>query len=289
MDSPAVLRRTSCDPGKRAIRVDSKSEADSKGTKASDRRVHRRVDTAELPVPARVSIPNRPAITLVDLSSGGALLELPFQLQPDARVSLRVWTPDQKLVVPFKLLRCYVAGIKGRVRYHAAGAFEATLALPGLADDAPPTPVERLITTLEMFLQSTNSSDATGTAAGFHQLIAWVIEGLRRGDSARLIAMKIKAHLAQQFPSLAISPSSDIGSRDARTSARFFGYDFRSQETLTRSDRRVLRAGAQMIALLDAHARSEMTADSQSPYQLHSPPPMIVHNIADWDQLRQSA
>ena len=269
--------------------MDSKSEADSKGIKASDRRVHRRVDTAELPVPARVSIPNRPAIDLVDLSSGGALLELPFQLQPDARVSLRVWTPEQKLVVPFKLLRCYVAAIKGRVRYHAAGAFEETLALPGLADDAPPTPLERLITTLETFLQSTNGIDATGTAAGFHQLIAWVIEGLRRGDSARLIAMKIKAHLAQQFPSLAISPASDTGNQDAKSSARFFGYDFKSREILTRSDRRVLRAGAQMIALLDTHARSEMTAGNHWQHQLHLPPPMIVHNIADWDQFRQSA
>ena len=269
--------------------MNSNSEAHSRAIKASDRRVHRRVETAELPVPARVSIPNRPAISLVDLSSGGALLELPFQLQPDARVSLRVWTPEQKLVVPFKLLRCYVAGIGGRVRYHAAGTFEGVLALPGLADDVPPTPLERLISTLETFLQNTNGTEANGTAAGFHQLLTWVIEGLRRGDSAQLIAMKIKAHLAQQFPRLVIRPASDIASDDARTSGRFFGYDFRSHETLTRSDRRVLRAGAQMIALLDTHARNEAARGNEWQQHGNSPPSMIVHTIADWEQLRQSA
>jgi hypothetical protein len=257
--------------------------------KASDRRVHRRIDKAELPVPARVSIPNRPAISLVDLSSGGALLELPFQMQPDTRVPLAISTPEQNLVLPFRLLRCYVAEIKGGVRYHAAGAFEQTLNLPALSDGTAPTPLEELIATLETFLRTHQEKHASPGNAGFHQLLAWVIEGLRRGDPPRLIAIKIKAHLGQQFPSLLISPASELPHRDARTSARFFGYDFRSHEALTRSDRRVLRAGAQMIALLETFAQNETTSIKPRHYDYLTAPSMIIRTIAEWQLHQRSA
>ena len=260
-----------------------------KTVKASDRRVHPRIDTAELPVTPHVSISNKPGISLVDLSSGGALLELPFPLRPEARVTLAVSTPGENFALPFQLLRCYVSGLNGGVRYHAAGAFEQTLTLPSLAVRVPPTPLERLVNALEAFLQSTQDSHLTSAGADFHQLIGWVIASLRRGDPARLIAIKIKAHLAQQFPSLAITPESDWHTRDARTSARFFGYDFRSSEALTRSDRRVLRAGAQMIALLERHAREEAAAGDSPSVRPNHPPTMIIHNLGEWQQYRQSA
>jgi hypothetical protein len=260
-----------------------------KTIKASDRRVHPRIDTAELPVTPHVSISNRPGISLVDLSSGGALLELPFPLRPEARVTLAVSTPDENLALPFQLLRCYVSGVNGGVRYHAAGAFDQMLTLASLTLGVPPTPLERLVNALEAFLRSTQDTSLTSTGANFHQLIGWVIASLRRGDPARLIAIKIKAHLAQQFPSLVILPESDRYTRDARTSARFFGYDFRSNEVLTRSDRRVLRAGAQMIALLERHAREEAAAGSSSSDRPNHPPKMIIHSLGEWQQYRQTA
>ena len=254
--------------------------------KESDRRVHRRLDTTELPT-ASVSIAHRPAISLVDLSSGGALIEMPFQLPSHAIVPLTLSMPDHNVIVPFKLLRCYVAKIENGVRYHAAGAFDQLLSLPGLTDSPTPSPLDRLITTLEALLRTTQSHQATATAVGFHELFAWVIAGLRKGHSARQIAIHIKAYLAQQFPSLSISAASDSFERDPRTSARFFGYDFTFNETLTRSDRRVLRAGAQMIALLDNYSQTELPAGKW--HDPNSPPTMIVHSIGEWQHFRRSA
>lgn len=54
---------------------------------AAERRAHRRIASSELPEPALIRIPDRPAISLVDLSPGGALLELPFQLRPESGVT----------------------------------------------------------------------------------------------------------------------------------------------------------------------------------------------------------
>ena len=62
--------------------------------RASDRRAHRRIASAELPKSALIRIPNRPAVSLIDVSSGGALLELPFQMPPESRFTLELSTPQ---------------------------------------------------------------------------------------------------------------------------------------------------------------------------------------------------
>ena len=273
----------------RVLRWRERARVSTNTIKPSDRRAHRRIDKAELPVPAQVSIPDRPPIALVDLSSGGALLELPFQLQPETRVTLAVSTPKENAVVPFQVLRCWVADLKGGVRYRAAGAFEQTLTLPVLQPEAPPSPKDRLVATLEGFLNTTKPADLASLGAGFHQLVRWVLDSVNRGDAAGLIAIKIKAHLGQQFRSLVIHAASDACLRDARTSARFFGYDFRSAEALTRDDRRILRAGAQMIALLDTYAREEAADANPAPGLFTHMPPIVLRSIAEWQEYKRSA
>src|SRR5688572_5095177 len=51
------------------------------------RRIYPRLNPDALSVAASITIPNRPAVTLVDLSQGGARMDLPFQMSPDARVT----------------------------------------------------------------------------------------------------------------------------------------------------------------------------------------------------------
>ncbi|HET9703536.1 MAG TPA: PilZ domain-containing protein, partial [Vicinamibacterales bacterium] len=113
----------------------------------SDRRAHPRIPGRLLRV-TRVRISNRPGVSLVDLSPGGALLQLTFQARPGSRFAVQLQTPAEKLELPFKLLRCYVADIRDRVTYHAAGEFEGLLDLQRIANrasDAVPT----LVATLE--------------------------------------------------------------------------------------------------------------------------------------------
>src|SRR5262245_59939365 len=90
---------------------------------AADRRAHPRIPSAKLPV-TRVHIPRRATVSLVDLSAGGALLELPFQLPPESSFAVKLDTAVEQIELPFQMLRCYVAELKGGVRYHAAGAFD---------------------------------------------------------------------------------------------------------------------------------------------------------------------
>ena len=227
----------------------------SKTGNASDRRAHRRIASSELPAPAFIRIPNRPAISLVDLSPGGALLDLPFQLRPESRVTLELSTSADRLAVPFHLLRCWVAELKGGVRYHAAGAFEQTLNLPAsLAGGLATAASDRLIATLEGFLRSSRAADASARGAHFSEMLGQVVAGLRQGEGADRLSAQIKAHLAQLFPALAITQASASLLRDVSTSARFFGLEFRSSTNLTSADRRFLRAGAQLITLIDKDA-----------------------------------
>lgn len=265
--------------------------SDSDTMSASDRRVHRRVVPADLPAPARVSIPNRPAISLVDLSRGGALLELPFQLPPQSRVIVQVSTTAGHLAVPFQLLRCYVADVKGGVRYHAAGFFERTLRWPALSLGSTPGSLDRLIITIDGFLLRTRKTvDRSSRGAAFSELLAWVVACLRKGQAADLISIKIKAYLAQLFPSLAITGASSSFPRDTPTSAQFFGFDFESRATLTAADRRLLRAGAQLITLLDRYAARDTTETDEFLSGVEDiAPPVIVHSIAEWQAFQKAA
>ena len=173
----------------------------------ADRRAHPRIPSSQLRVD-RVRIPHRPSVSLVDLSSGGALLELPFQVQPDTRFGVELHTAVEQVEVPFQLLRCYVAELKGGVKYHAAGAFDGLLNLQALAARAS-TAMQRLIGTLERLLRGQKAA-VERSAGEFNEILAEVLIGLRRGDSFDLVALKVKARLTQ-----ALSVAVDLA--DART------------------------------------------------------------------------
>jgi hypothetical protein len=66
------------------------------------------------------------AVSLVNLSCGGALIEGPRPLRPGARVHVQLVTGDRRLGIGAQVLRCAVAALDSRrgVRYRGALKFD---------------------------------------------------------------------------------------------------------------------------------------------------------------------
>lgn len=243
------------------------------GQDPADRRAHPRIPSAKLPV-TRVHIPSRATVSLVDLSAGGALLELPFQMPPESRFAVKLDTAVEQIEVPFQMLRCYVAELKQGVTYHAAGAFDNLLNLQSLAQRAS-TAVQQLLASLERLQQGVKRAAAQSRHdAVFNEILRGVITWLRRGESIDLMRLKVTAHLTQTYPSLVILPT--VTARlDHMSSVQAFGLTFTSQRTLSVHDRRVLKATAQLISLLE-DARRQMREE------LDEHQPQVIRTAADW-------
>jgi len=70
---------------------------------------------------------------IVDLSTGGALLETDWRVLPGMRVEVRIGDPTTLFKVTGRILRCHVAKIdRERLRYRCAVAFEEPLVLGNL-------------------------------------------------------------------------------------------------------------------------------------------------------------
>jgi hypothetical protein len=66
------------------------------------------------------------AVSLIDLSSGGALIQGPCPLRPGARVHLQLLTGSRRLGIAAHVLRCSVASLDSRqgVQYRGALKFD---------------------------------------------------------------------------------------------------------------------------------------------------------------------
>jgi len=246
----------------------------------ADRRAHPRVPSSRLPV-KRVHIPNRPKVSLVDLSPGGALLTLPFQVPPESRFALKLDTAVEQVDVPFQLLRCYVAELNGGITYRAAGAFDSLLNLQALAQRASSS-VQRLIRTLEQLRRNVQKSAVQSRSdAAFEEILGATILWLRRDESLDLVALKVKAHLTQTYPSLMVVRTLR-SSADSLTSVACFGHTLTSKHALSARDRRYLRANAQLISMLEDTRREmgEEVAPRQSSDGISASE--VTYSAADW-------
>ncbi len=67
---------------------------------------------------------------VIDLCSGGALIETDWRLLPGTRVELQLGHPVPKFRVAGRILRCHVALLdRERIRYRGALAFDERLPL----------------------------------------------------------------------------------------------------------------------------------------------------------------
>jgi hypothetical protein len=79
-------------------------------------------------------------VTVLDLSSGGALIEADHRLLPGSLVELQLAGADGRLAVRGRVLRCSVSSLHpSRITYRAAVAFERELLLRTAPH--PPIPV----------------------------------------------------------------------------------------------------------------------------------------------------
>jgi PilZ domain-containing protein len=270
----------------RAVLIERGAELSRQADKGAERREYRRVPYSELPASSLVRIPSRVPISLVDISAGGALLKTPFQLRPESRITLELKTSSQPLIVPFQLLRCYVAELKNGVRYHAAGAFERAITLPSPTNDGPgpgPGLADSLIEALEVFRRASQTTDLTSHGTHFNELLEWTVTALRRGEGVNVISTKIKTHLHRLFPSLTIGPISSYWSPETSTVVRFSDLGLGSNTRLTTTDRRFLKASAQLLSLLRTPSAFSQT-ETGKVLRVPEPNtyPQIVHNISEW-------
>ena len=253
----------------------------------ADRRAHPRIPSIEIPG-TRIRIPHRPDVALVDLSSGGALIALPFQTHPQSRLTLEISSAADQVTMPFQLLRCYVAQLKGGVRYHAAGVFDGELNLAALTGRAA-LDRDRLIGSFERLLRVHQAAEAGGCGRRFDDIVAMAVAGFRRGESTDLVAVRIKSRLIQLYPSLTICPSSSSLQREALTSAQFFGFTFSAGYALTAEDRRFLKLSAQLIAMMDDCRRTGSFEEFAERHLASPKPPTVILNTADWLATRAPA
>ncbi len=240
----------------------------------SDRRAYPRIPSAKIRN-TRVNIRNRQGASLVDLSSGGALLELPFQLPPESRVAMQLDSDGKKLEVPFQLLRCYVSDLTDGVKYHAAGAFDNLLNLEALALRASST-MERMMTALGRLERGVSKTAAQSPRdEQFHETLTDLMSWLRQNESLDLVVLKLKSRLTQSYRSLLIIPAASPAF-DRATSLECFGLTFKAKNPLSGQDRRFLKANAHVISILE-QTRRELRNEDLRPRS-----PEVIHGAAEW-------
>ena len=251
-----------------------------------DRRIHPRLSPDKLSTPATIRIPNRPAISLVDLSPGGALIDLPFQIRPDSRLTVEFRAAAERMMLPFRLLRCYVTSLRGGVRYQAAGSFEDGLDWkPLLNDVAAQATTGRLIATLEAFLRQSSAADRV---VEFDQMLMWILDAAQRGERSERIALEIRRRLVRLIPSVVIEPAIKPLLPDPTRGARFFGLDFRAERALSTSDRRLLRATAQLLSIVKGSNGNGNGHGSQPVRPTQTTGSVISYSVADWQDMCDS-
>lgn len=248
-----------------------------------DRRNHRRLTRADFAAPPTVHIPRRPPVSLVNLSTGGVLIEAPFQMRPGSRLSIEMLMSAERLDMSLRLLRCYVADLREGPRYRAACEFDQALQMSALVRQAArvePT----FLHVLEQFQQATLASEPTLSETRFGELLDWAVNASRRNEPRSLIAARIETYLRQVFPRLVISNRSWLAPADPSRSLQSFDLEFRSEPPLSRSDRGFLRACAQLIGLLGGSTSSHIAPDAD-PVSLEILESDIARNGSEWIEM----
>ena len=207
---------------------------------------------------------------------------MPFQMRPDSRITLEFRAASERMMLPFRMLRCYVTSLRGGVQYQAAGEFEQRLDWkPLLADAEAQATTDRLIATLEAFLRH---ASPTGRVVEFDHLLMWILDAARRGERADRIAVEIQLRLTRLIPSIGIEAATQASLPDPARGARFFGFDFRSERALTSLDRRLLRTAAQLLSIVKNNGDRPLRATPPidfKPRQL-AESPVIAYSVTDW-------
>jgi hypothetical protein len=155
-----------------SVRLAAKSSLDALNAARSprDRRAYARQRDADLTWvrAARLSIGQ--GVSLVDLSAGGALLDSPIPLRPNAMLGLEIVGASALTVVQFRVLRCEVGALEpGQTTYRGACEFTQILDLPGvqptsgIRDQSAPGAFVGLDLALKHLVERAGPADAAGS------------------------------------------------------------------------------------------------------------------------------
>jgi hypothetical protein len=105
----------------------------SRTSARSDRRQHLRRSAEDLEWLRSVRLTGGTGydVKLVDLSEGGALLEVDAPLRPGVALTLELSGPGIETAIPIEVLRCYIANLRGELAtYRGACAFPHLIDIP---------------------------------------------------------------------------------------------------------------------------------------------------------------
>jgi CheY-like chemotaxis protein len=129
---------------------------------ADERRAARRRHQGDIPWLSSARLAWGTEISLVNISSSGALLESGSKLVPGSTTELHLSGPETNLIVPVRFIRSEIARIDGfGVKYHAAAAFgqEIDLAGPRKVSERPSSPPRALAELLSATLADAQTAD----------------------------------------------------------------------------------------------------------------------------------
>jgi hypothetical protein len=105
----------------------------SRTSARSDRRQHARRSAEDLEWLRSVRLTGGTGydVKLVDLSEGGALIEVDAPLRPGVTLTLELSGPGIETAIPIEVLRCYIANLRGELAtYRGACAFPHLIEIP---------------------------------------------------------------------------------------------------------------------------------------------------------------
>jgi hypothetical protein len=103
--------------------IESVDTSNPASMRSPDRRRHRRFGASELLRFRSVHIERAREVSLVDVSVGGALLEVDSPLRPDSEAILELVGDIGRTFLPFRVLRCQISGLARMPRYLGGCAF----------------------------------------------------------------------------------------------------------------------------------------------------------------------
>jgi hypothetical protein len=149
-----------------------------------DRRAHPRLTVSEVPSITAVRLKYGPAVTLIDLASGGAQIEATnLGLQPGAMVTIEITGQTGRTAIPAVVRRCQLASLQPQLVYRVTLVFNRPIDLKDLGFDLKPRTdglnpaveaarLEQLLTRLHADLAGRVTSAGVQTSAVFAALDA---------------------------------------------------------------------------------------------------------------------
>jgi hypothetical protein len=98
-----------------------------------ERRIHQRLRPEEVQWLRKLRVKNGPELSLVDISSGGALVDARVQLKPGANITLEMTAGGRLVEIVSDVLRCGILTLQGAATYRGAFVFAQPLELADLA------------------------------------------------------------------------------------------------------------------------------------------------------------